>query len=957
MQWNRLRYGALLLAVCTLGGALAFSPTAPSSRAGQDLAAQFEERLRQYVAWQSEGFLSWLLAKEKQLVQLIELVTHEGQIRAKEGQPLQELGFSLLCGPGDSLAAAYATEIEQLLAIYDDLRDLSASISGEDLYLWEEVAKTRDQIAAALEDRKLYAQVGYTPADLARLISEFSYELDSLLAIYDRLDFLGRQSAADDPEVRAEIARQKAQIASAVAQIRPPAPVAQRLVDAYLVEADSLVRVLRALDAVAAPEGDSVAVVKETVLRTKWSLLERIDARMVRLAGYQGPVPGSRPTVSEFLAEWEKERSADLEARFTPYLYAKRRLISKGTDAQRDRMLARELKDALSNYARGDYLLAELQLAAVLEDYGDYYRGLDPVTFYRSECFFVQGYLDAAQAGYQEIVERQPGSDYYGEALLRLMQISGVYGRKGDFYRYFEQLMAGGERAHPQELNRAILLAGQTMFQDGRLEDALQTLAKIPSTSPQWLEARFLSGVIHAAQNRYDDAVAIFSSLAERLTLPWTDQRAVEIRNAALLRLGLIAYQRGEYSRAEEYLARVSSGYAERDRSIIAAAWAAFKQGNYDLALATCQRLVAEFPGSAYAYEALVLAGHCNRILGKGDQALAMHRYVVDAQGVVGIAAQYQAELQRLLAQLQALNRLEREALDRRDMLTYPEVVRLRQALQRSLEGVRYRSNFGVRIVADLGEETQGLLDQIEALGVLVADAQAAGRQDLASEAEKRRFRLLEILSDLQRQPVNLNSSYLVDFPAVAREMERRYRARSIATVVRELEAERNRLTAALQELRQLQDRGGQAPFSARFELELIERRLRGLQNELSRFRMWAVTQPLAQIDSQLQEWADRAGIEMSDARYSSLQDQEAAVAAYANRLAAVNSVLEQRRQALAAHLARLDEQLTALQAEAQARREAQEREERAIYFKTAYFDTTEREQAPPREALPRRPN
>lgn len=957
MQWNRLRYGALLLAVCTLGGALAYSPTAPCSRAGQDLAAQFEERVRQYVAWQSEGFLSWLLAKEKQLVQLIELVTHEGQIRAKEGQPLQELGFSLLYGPGDSLAAAYASEIEQLLAIYDDLRDLSASTSGEDLYLWEEVAKTRDQIAAALEDRKLYAQVGYTPADLAGLISEFSYELDSLLAIYDRLDFLGRQPAAGDPEVRAEIARQKAQIASAVAQIRPPAPVTQRLVDAYLVEADSLVRVLRALDAVAAPEGDSGAVVKETVLRTKWSLLERIDARMVRLAGYQGPLPGSRPTVSEFLAEWEKERSADLEARFTPYLYAKRRLISKGTDAQRDRMLARELKDALSNYARGDYLRAELQLAAVLEDYGDYYRGLDPVTFYRSECFFAQGYLDAAQAGYQEIVERQPGSDYYGEALLRLMQISGVYGRKGDFYRYFEQLMAAGARAHPQELNRAILLAGQTMFQDGRLEDALQTLAKIPSASPQWLEARFLSGVIHAAQNRYDEAVAIFSSLAERPTLPWTDQRAVEIRNAALLRLGLIAYQRGEYSRAEEYLARVSSGYAERDRSIIAAAWAAFKQGNYDLALTTCQRLVAEFPGSAYAYEALVLAGHCKRILGKGDQALAVHRYVVDAQGVVGIAAQYQAELQRLLAQVQALNRLEREALDRRDMLTYPAVVRLRQALQSSLEGVRYRSNFGVRIVADLGEETQGLLDQIEALGVLVADAQAAGRQDLASEAEKRRFRLLEILADLQRQPVNLNSSYLVDFPAVAREMERRYRAHSIATVVRELEAERNRLTTALQELRQLQDRSGQAPFSARFELELIERRLRGLQNELSRFRMWAATQPLTQIDSQLQEWADRAGIEMSDTRYSSLQDQEAAVAAYASRLVAVNSLLEQRRQALAAHLARLDEQLTALQAEAQARREAQEREERAIYFKTAYFDTTESEQAPPREALPRRPN
>jgi dynactin complex subunit len=95
----------------------------------------------------------------------------------------------------------------------------------------------------------------------------------------------------------------------------------------------------------------------------------------------------------------------------------------------------------------------------------------------------------------------------------------------------------------------------------------------------------------------------------------------------------------------------------------------------------------------------------------------------------------------------------------------------------------------------------------------------------------------------------------------------------------------------------------------------------------------------------------------MSDMSYSSLQDEEAAIETYAERLAVVNRLLEQRRQALTAHLARLDQQLAALQAEARARKEAQERQERAVYFKTAYFDTTEREQAPPREVLLPRPH
>ncbi|MBC7185878.1 MAG: tetratricopeptide repeat protein [Calditrichaeota bacterium] len=951
--WKRWGCGVLLLVVCVL--CLSVAPPSPGlpSGADQDTAPLFEERLREYIAWQTEGFLTWLVAKEKQLVQLIRLVSEEGEARAREGQPIEELGFPLVYGPGDSLAAAYAAEIEQLLAIYDDLNNLSKSLTAEDLQLWEEVVRTRDEVASAIDNRKIYAEVGYAPADLGGLIKEFSGELDSLLSVYDRLDLLARHPAAQaNPQTQEEIARQKAQIAAALTQVRPPSAVEQRLLEAYLAEVDSLVRVLQTLDTLPVPPGDSAAVVRETVLRTKWELLDRIDQRMVRLAGYKGPLPGTGPTVSEFLAEWEKERSADLEARFTPYLVAKRRLIAQASDAQRDRMLARELKDALAQYAQGDYVLAELQLAAVLDDYGEYYRGLDPVTFYRSECFLAQGFLDAALAGYQEIVEKQPGSEYYTESLLRLMQISGVYGWKADFYRYFEQLAAAADRAHPQELHRAYMLAGESMFRDGRLQAALQTLDKIPASSPHWLEARFLTGVIYAAQNNYNEAVTIFSELADRTTLPWTDQRAVEIRNAALLRLGLIAYQRGDYSRAEEYFARVSSGYAERDKSVIAAAWAAFKQGNYELALATCQRLVAEFPASSYSYEAVVLAAHCSRILGKSDQALAGHRYVVDAQGVVDIAGLYRTELQRLLAQVQALNRLEREALDRRDMATYPEVVRLRQAIQRSLEAVRFRSNLGTRVIADLHEEAQGLLDQIEALGVLIADAQAAGREDLANEADRRRFRLLEILIDLQNRPASLNSSYLVDFPAVAREMEMRYRAQSIATVVRELEVERNRVATSLENIRQLQANGGQAPFSARFELELIERRLRMLQNNLSRFRMWLATQPVQEIGSQLQEWADRAGLEMSDISYSSLQDHEAAIETYADQLAAVDALFAQRRQALDAYLQQLNQQLANLSAQLEAKRVAQEREERALYFKTAYFDTTESEQVLPRKSM-----
>ncbi len=937
--------GLMVLLLCC-GMYLTFSRIDAATVQSQDLRQQEEDynrRLEYYLDLKSQGFLNWLLAKEKQLVEMINLTSGEIQKRSDRGDDVSQFNFTTIYARMDTLVYSYNQEISRLMEIYQNLDSLEYAVADSDIVLWEDVAKAKDDLALAIEDRELYTNRWYTNQDLATLIEEYSLELDTLILIYENLEKLGKNpDVTRDEQLKAEIGRQEQQVLSAVSQWGPPPALEEHVVRGFQFETDSLVKILLALDSLDIDEAATDPDLRQAVRRTKGQIVENVDQQLLDLAGYNGPYGIFGPTVTEYLDAWRKARMADLEIRFTEYEIIRQRLLDIGSEQDIERMLANELSSALLNYANGDYLLAEMQLDAVLETYSDKDYVLDPVIFYKGETLYARGFLEAASDCYRDVIEQYQASQYLTESILRMMQISKIYGRKNRFYEYYALMQEWTDRAHPQELNRAHLLAGHALLGERRYQQAHDVLSQVARTSPLFWEAHYLLGITFINLDRYDEAILNFERIASIESLPWTDIDMARLRNGSLLKLGLIAYQRGELSTATEYFQKVSSGFEDRDQSVIATAWASLKKGEYQASLDTVTMLLRDYLSSTYTYEALVLAAHCKRIMGETENALEDYRFVSAARAVFDLSDQYEEERQRLLSQEEELSRLERLALEQQDQILYPEIVAMRRSLNQSIESIRYRSDIGEYFLEDVADESQEIVDQIAALDILIDEARAEQREDLARKAEDERARLMKMLVTMQSKQQVVKSSYLMDHPVVSREAEAQYREQAFELVVRDLEAERARIVEALNEVDAL--RTDELAFGSKFELEVVEEDFRNLQNEVSQFRAWIAAQPAETFSTDLERWSDHSGFEIADISYTNLQNQQQEMSNLAGRVVAIEDLWEVRRGQIEQRMLDLDKQLLELQKNIETQQMNMEKMERERYFRTSYFDTTKSE-------------
>jgi len=933
----------LIVLVLFCGLYFAFSHILASELPKQDQRQQeeeFRQKLEYYLDLKSQSFLGWLVAKEKQLVEMIQLTSNEVKTRAEKGDDVSPLNFESIYSMTDELVTSYDEEIIKLIDIYEKLDSLEYAVSDSDIVLWEDVAKIKDDLVNAIEDRKLYADRWYTNQDLVDLIQEYSVELDTLIQIYENLEKLGKNpTVISDEQLQAEISRQEQQVLSAVSQWGPPPAIEEHLLADYEAEADSLVKILLVLDSLEVSEEAADPEVRQSLRRTKGDIINSVDEQLLDLAGYNGTYSIFGPTVTEYLDAWRKARMADLEVRFAEYEIVRQHLIDNAEEDDLERMLAQELSNALLNYANDDYLVSEMQLDAVIKAYSDKGFSLDPVIFYKGETLYARGFLDAATENYKDVLENYPDSQYLTETILRMMQISRLYGQTNSFYSYYDMMQQWVERANPQELNQAHLLAGHTLLADMRYQDALQALTQVTGSSSIYWESQYLLGIINVNLDNYDAAITIFERIAGLGSMPWSDMEVAQLRNGALLKLGLIAYQRGELTRATEYFAQVSGGYGERDKSVIATAWAALKKGEYQASLDTVTLLLRDYLTSNYTYEALVLAAHCKRIMGETEGALQDYRFVAAARSVFDVSEKYEEERQRLIAQAEQLRRLEEMALDQRDQVLYPEIVQLRETVDRSLENIRYRSDKGEFVIQDFTDESREIVDQIATLDVLIEEAKEMQRDDLAVEAENERSRLLKILMSIESKNQVLNSSYLLDHPIVSREAESRYRQQTFESVVRDLETEKARIQADLVAIQEIKSET--LGFGSKFELEVIGQDFQALQNDVSQFRAWIALQPAEEFNTDLVRWSDRSGFEIADITYTDLQEKQDEMDNLAGKIVAIEDLWEERKQQVENRMRALDTQMEELQANIEAQQISMEKIERERYFRSSYFDTT----------------
>jgi hypothetical protein len=716
-------------------------------------------------------------------------------------------------------------------------------------------------------------------------------------------------------------------------------------------EAQNVSQVMQQIDSLQAGGRESARL--EAI---KSALLQRVDRSVIDLLSQSGYTLSAYPTVSDFIEVWKKERLVDIKTRLAEYLLLNKNLIDNAAPGQRDRMLNRELSAISINFSEGKYQLTENQINSVMEQYGRYYSYLAPLTYYLAECRYHRQAYDAAKPLYLTLAADTSANRFRPAALLRLLQYENTFDLHRDFLGHYAALIKDKE-ANSEQKQYAHYLAANRFFAQADWSECQAAIQAIPSGSPHHMSAQLLSALVHLNQNDFAKAIPILQSLTDDKSYPWTDLSTSYIRNTALLKLGMIYYQRAEFPMANDYFNKVSQGFSDHDQALIGQAWANLRLGDYNASLARTHELLNSYLASNFTYEALTLAGHCQRVMKQPQDALNAYRYVVRSQNELEKKQEYNKERDRLKSQSRELDRLEKESLERKQVDLYAEVERIKDQINGYVVGLNERTDNGTQLLQDYYEERVDLFAKLDELQTVIEAAEREERTDIADKARKQMARLIRVLQTYRSDRSVVNTAFLVDFPLAAAEASKDYKRENLASVYRDLEMEKRRLERNVDLVAGF-ERAGQrtAAMDTKDDLEILRSDLDHLRDRMSVLRKRVVEAQPTASSSDAETWSDLAGFGMTDIIYRERQNRLATIDDYAGRLKGIETVLAERRHDIEGKLQKFEDDIRQLQDNLLSRKIQLDQMERQTYFEKFYFDEKEQEEdtwVPPQNTRP----
>ncbi len=906
----------------------------------------FDTRLQFYVDMKTKRFLQKMSTKELFLLQMIENITEEIKMRGKERFVKDGIGFADLYSEGNKLVEKYSSEIETIIYIIKEVEKLETLIKrSDDIKLLNEVDRLRDNLANILEDRKLI-KGGITRQQKNEMIQEYSSEVSSLLKIYAEIvGFEKRASAIGDREVLRKIKEQKERIVAALEMNQMVNPLEDEAVEEYISETTSIVNILKELDRLEVEAIHDTTMTGDDVEAVRQNIIKSVDERILKLFGYaKNENKDDTPKISDYFREWKAKRIAEYQLKFTEYRLLRTQLIKSASQSEIDRMLERELNDALLNFTDNNYDLSIMQFEEILKIYQQFYANLEGVYFYKSEANFENGYFDAANDGYQKIIENYPNSLYIPRSYFKMLLIAYSYEWHDRFLELFDEYK-NLNNIDQNNFNEVTYLAGYILFQENSFEKAIRILQDIDTEAKQYMAAQYLLGIVYVNLNDYSQAKLVFERLVNAKNLPWTDINAVIIRNEAALKLGYLHYQRAEYDQAIHYFDMVSKGYHKYDSSLMGQAWATLKKGEYQGTIQKSKVLTNNYLLSSYTYEALALGAHCKKVMDNNEEALRDLRYVSNSKKVLEHTKEYNEERKHILEQMQELERLEDRILDRQDRKLYPHVVKIRDTINNALMSYYYRGSISSRVVEEFNNERNILIRQIKEFENIMEFAQKQQSQDIYKEAIEQRNRLILVLESYPIENIMTDVNHFVDYPLAVKEGGMLFQQDILKKTITELIEEKRRVKSDLEMISQLLTASSaETQMEVMMDLEILEEDLKDLHNQLNRFQVWLANNHIEQLDTETEYWADFSGFGISDINYTTYYEQIRKINSLSRNMNYIDEILRNKKSELEQRINEYDSQAIKIEREMNAEKIRLDKLEKEKYFRDIYFETKVKE-------------
>lgn len=355
------------------------------------------------------------------------------------------------------------------------------------------------------------------------------------------------------------------------------------------------------------------------------------------LAFVAGPASAQQRRVDDAELELIEREVGQLERRYG----ALRAELSGGGLSRSPRLISERIAEGTYAYLTDNYERCALVFYSLLENadlQGDPRK--DEAEWYLAECLFLDGNYIPAQGQFRKIVDSGATHRFYGDSLLKLIELYGRTGDTNQFNNYYNNFIRQAQDGSPTSL-RIRYEMGKSLFRQGKFVEAQGILGAFPRGSTYTPQARYFSAAIHvrdgaaaaeagdkqSAEQKYRHALTLF---AEVLTLPVSTDEQREVMDLTRLATARLHYELGDIPSAIAAYSSIPSDSGYYVDALYEVIWANIERKQFEDALRGIEIFNLAFPGDIRDPALKLLAAHVRVRMEQWDQAVTRYRSAAD---------------------------------------------------------------------------------------------------------------------------------------------------------------------------------------------------------------------------------------------------------------------------------------------------------------------------------------
>lgn len=284
----------------------------------------------------------------------------------------------------------------------------------------------------------------------------------------------------------------------------------------------------------------------------------------------QGLALAQETSISERLDSYEK-RMYSLEQ--TMNFILKENIIPEEISLDIERFSKRFARAETLFYLQ-DYQAASVLVYDIVEDPANEKEAhyWDAVNLLAESLFKIKNYYGARN--YFNKLINQGNKKYFYTALERVIQISSLTNNFDGIEKYFNIVRQLPGSAITSGIYFTL---GKTLYKRGDLSRAIEIFNLVDKNSEYYVNSRFYLGVIAVKKKNYDNAIAIFKDIL-RLDAQTPEHR--DLKEQAILAIGRLHYELGQYSEALDVYQGISRDSSYFEEALYEIAWVYVKEGS-----------------------------------------------------------------------------------------------------------------------------------------------------------------------------------------------------------------------------------------------------------------------------------------------------------------------------------------------------------------------------------------